>query len=599
MLATDNLSLIPLVEGAPYSDVETGRASVGNQYRVGAGGGVVIVNGHGASGFTLAQLNQGTTPYNNGLAQVTAQRSLTIAAGDTYNYVGEVIVHGESDEIAGNTSYGTQLQTWQSDWETDVNAITGGTGTVPFFVSQVSSRAMTQGGTNTAIQQLTASEVDRTEIRITQPKYQYTYVDQQHLTNASYRWMGEKDGEVVERVASGEDWQPLVPTGITAAGTIVKLAFNVPDPPCRWDTTNVMGAVDGRMGFEVYAPSQGSLTLDRVYIENATTCLVRLELSEQPQSDVRIRYAFSGGTNNQGGALNVDAPRGNLKDSDAAVYASGSDASNWAVHFDKAIDTITGPDGGDTFVAPQIGANESICSAHFGDDAGANITVPDIAGMEPGAAATVIGWVRLDSNGNVNILEQRGGTGYFSIRFLSGSLRFIGGSTSNTAITVDTIGENIGPGDWFAFAFVYEGGVGYRFRTYFEGVTTEHALTTAGSVPATITGMTTSWYIGSPNTVNQAIDGNIAYLGYWPGDAASTAEIDEVLAAPTDYSTAAIGEPALLFNFDSNDDLTTAGGVDNKGTLGASADGTGDNFVAANLEAAAPGNTATGACATP
>ena len=520
---------------------------------------------------------------------MTAQRNLTIAAGDTYEYGGTPFVHGESDSVAGNLTYQAELETLAANLSTDINAITGEAGTQPMIIAQMSSRAASQNAAQIAIAQKAAADA-QAGIYLARPAYYLPYVDRTHHTNLGYRWGFEKLGEVNRRIRAGEAWRPLEPDTIDAVGNLVDIDFHVPDPPCQWDTTNVIAAVDGNFGFEVSSATNGSLAISNTSLINATACIVRLTLNATPPADTRIRYAYSGGAGYQGDPQSVNAPRGNLKDSDAEVYASGSDPSNWAVHFDEPIDTFSAaPDGG---VVVDAGGGGAAClathSVDYSNDPGATISVADNDLWDPGTAGTWVLFVKQSATGNFNFWEHRGGSGLWSIRALNGRVRFLAGATSNDAQTSQTVLNNVGTGTWIGIAVTYDATNGYRIRTRAAGTTIEHALNTTGSIPASITGGTTAVYLGSPNTVNQGPTAQITGAAFWPGVEATTAQLDELLAGPSDYSASLLGAPTLYYPHTASDSLTTAGGVDNSGSAGATGDGTGSDLVAGDLIADAP-----------
>ncbi len=153
----------------------------------------LLVSCHGIGGTAYAGLKKGTAAYQNGMAQVTAGKALAAAAGQSYVVRVVTNVHGESDHLAKNAAYKDNLLTWQSDYETDVKAITQQTDAVIMLHTQMSSWTKYNSATSTIpMQQLEATLASNGKIALVGPKYNVAYdADGVHLTSAGYRHMGE------------------------------------------------------------------------------------------------------------------------------------------------------------------------------------------------------------------------------------------------------------------------------------------------------------------------------------------------------------------------------------------------------------------------
>ena len=77
----------------------------------------ILVSVHGESGTPYAGLKKGTRAYEHGMAQVRSAQELAIAAGRSYLVRAVTSVHGESDHIARNAAYDSDLAAWQRDYE--------------------------------------------------------------------------------------------------------------------------------------------------------------------------------------------------------------------------------------------------------------------------------------------------------------------------------------------------------------------------------------------------------------------------------------------------------------------------------------------------
>ncbi len=305
-----------------------------------------IVTMHGVGGTAYTGLKKGTTPYTNSTTAASTAFSLSTTAGRPYKVAAVTVVHGEADESAGTTAtqYEANLVEWQNDYQGDVQALTGQTGIVPLFTDQMSSWPSYSHSTpSSAIGQYNAAKNNPTKIYLVTPKYILDYVDTAHLTNYSYRRLGEYYGKVMKQVlVSGQSWQPVMPTSITRSANIIYADFHVPVAPLQFDTTKVLAKTN--YGFE-YSDSTSSASISSVELVDGDT--VKITLNTTPTgSNQRLRYAYTGSSNTPGRTSST-APRGNLRDSDttSALYTSdapsgmGTELNNWAMTFDEAITT--------------------------------------------------------------------------------------------------------------------------------------------------------------------------------------------------------------------------------------------------------------------
>ena len=210
-------SFIPLVEG-DGAGVETLSSSFANLITklarevvfvggpAGKNGHDLLVSAHGVGGTAYVGLKKGTAPFTNGMAQVTAGKTLAAAAGKSYVVRAVTNVHGESDHVAKNAAYQANLLEWQKDYETDVRAMTGQAEPIPMFETQISS--WTRYNTTTSaipMQQLGAHVAAPGKVILVGAKYHLEYVtDGVHLTASGYRHMGEYYA-IPARGARGQD----------------------------------------------------------------------------------------------------------------------------------------------------------------------------------------------------------------------------------------------------------------------------------------------------------------------------------------------------------------------------------------------------------
>jgi hypothetical protein len=334
-------SFVPLVEGDMFpSDpfpVETMSSAFANLATRLAGEPRhdLLVSVHGASGVAYEGLRKGTSPYENGMAQVRAARDLARDAELTYVVRAVTNVHGESDHIARNTEYEADLLEWQRDYEEDVRALTRQTEPVPMFITQMSSWTMYGSATSTIPYAQLAAHVDAPgKVILVGPRYHLPYAaDGIHLTSEGYRHMGEDYAKAYRRVVlDGRPWEPLRPMRITRIGASITVAFHVPSPPLVLDTELVTDP--GAYGFSFEDDSGAPPPIARVAVSAADT--VTITLAAPPTgAHARLRYAFTAPAGARAGT--TSGARGNLRDSDATPSLTGARLYDWCVHFDEPV----------------------------------------------------------------------------------------------------------------------------------------------------------------------------------------------------------------------------------------------------------------------
>lgn len=348
----DLTSFEPLVEGdnIPGSKVhvETMGASFANlASQLAHANGIthdILLSNHASGAKSYWQLKKGTKYYANGMAQVTAALAIAKQLGKSYVVRAVTNVHGESDHADKSTRYAEDLLEWQSDYEKDVQALTGQTEPVPMFETQISSWTKMMGGTETSaipMAQLAAHIASQSKrppgsgVILVGPKYHLPYSsDGVHLTMEGYRQMGEDYAKAYKRVViDGERWEPLRPSAVTRDGAVITLKLLVPAPPLVLDTTLVTDP--GSFGFE-YFDASGTAIPKIVRVELAGPDTVTITLEREPTGENRrIRYAYTAARRLKAGP--TTGPRGNLRDSDATKSRSGKHLYNWCIHFDEAV----------------------------------------------------------------------------------------------------------------------------------------------------------------------------------------------------------------------------------------------------------------------
>lgn len=295
----------------------------------------MVVSGHGVLGVAYEALKKGgsTSSYANGMAQAQAGFNLAKAQGKSYAVRAVTNVHGESDHQAGSTRYEQDLFEWQSNYQTDLKAITGQAEPIPMFHTQFSSWTAYGSTTSVVAQDQLRAHIDGPgKIILVGAKYHLHYSnDGIHLVNDGYRHMGEYYAKAYRRVVlEGKPWEPVRPMTITRVGAVVTARMYVPAPPLVIDTTLVTDP--GHYGFEWSddgGPSKPTIT--SVAITAPDTVVITLSATPTA-GNKRLRYAYTGTAGAKAGP--TTGPRGNLRDSDNTPSRNGEKLYNWTVHFD-------------------------------------------------------------------------------------------------------------------------------------------------------------------------------------------------------------------------------------------------------------------------
>ncbi len=287
-----------------------------------------IQDSWGVGGKAYVDLKKGTVPYSNSIAAVTRAKVLL----PTVIVPATLCIHGETD---GSCGYYAKVQEWQSDYQTDIQAITGQSGLIPMFMSQVQQQECGSGGTvgqPTYTGMLGAFEQTPTLTVLCNPKYMFPYVAAgTHLTNAGYRWMGEYYAKAYwKQIVLGQQWSPLRPLTVSTASNVITVQMTGFVPPLVFDTVNVSDP--GNYGF-AYTGGGGG-TISSVAITDATAGIIQITLTA-PATGGGLSVDYAIGTSTPHGP--TAGARGCLRDSDPLVSLSGNPLQNWCVHFCKKL----------------------------------------------------------------------------------------------------------------------------------------------------------------------------------------------------------------------------------------------------------------------
>lgn len=322
-------------------NVETPASALANLItNLATGSPQIVLFNNAVPGADYNSLKKGTTPYNNGLTDITTADGLTTNLSRSLRIIATANLHGPADR-ANAAAYPSYLDEWQADYQSDIQAITSQAQTIPMFIDQSSNfTGYNESTSELVIAQLSAAQ-NNNQIYMVGPKYQFAYAgDNVHLTNQGYRWLGEYYGKAIKRVVyDSQSITALAPAEVVRNRDIISLRLDVPAPPIAIDTTNVLSQTN--YGFE-YTDSGSPPSITNVQLDGQDT--VRITLSATPTgASQKLRYAYTGTSGAAPGAQSSGSARGNIRDSDATSSLYGNNLYNWLVHFDNAITVDESP----------------------------------------------------------------------------------------------------------------------------------------------------------------------------------------------------------------------------------------------------------------
>lgn len=350
-LMLSGAAFVPLVE----SGVESPSSGMANQMTFQIGTGYVVQeNLSFLLGASYVQLAQGTATYNAAITAV--QTSVTAAAALSRPIRVDAVVYSaggtDSDNGVSQATYEANMVTLQANYQTDAVAKTSQSGSVvPLLIDQISNWPTTfQSMTGVPAAQWTAARSHQDSIYCIGPRYPYTYVDDSHFVNTSYRKYGEQMGKVLKQIlVDHKRWVPLVPRAISRSGATITAQFWVPAGSLVIDTTSVVNAT-GTVGtstrfrgFEFFDDSGAPPTVTNVVVATADTLTITLSATPTGTAgSMRLRYAYSGAVGSIPNTATGVA--GNIRDSDTMLGLDGANLYNWLISFNEPMGFTWTPD---------------------------------------------------------------------------------------------------------------------------------------------------------------------------------------------------------------------------------------------------------------
>ncbi len=278
----------------------------------------------GQDGQGIAGIKKGgsVASYAGSIAEATKLRALLSAAGYDYRVAAVLLTHGEQD--LGSASYGADVLQLQADYETDLKAITGQTGTIPIIATQPSAGYPQPGVGNTSNINdvlLSTSLSYPSRIILAGSKIGLSYFSgDYHLDAAGSRDLGYLYADAVAPIiAGGTAFSPLYPISATRAGSVVTVTLNraASFDTSLWGTTHAStysSAWANGKGFEAVDGGGSPIAISSVSIVGA---VVTITCASAPTTISNALYGDGTGT----------IRRTQVRD------ASG----NWLVQFSRAV----------------------------------------------------------------------------------------------------------------------------------------------------------------------------------------------------------------------------------------------------------------------
>ena len=288
----------------------------------------LLVSAHGRNGNTIAQLSKGTLFYQNSITAITAAKAEAVRLGREYAVPYIDWIQGEADNAMSEANYLSALIQLQADYEADIKAITGQTGSIPLLLSQISNwTAYNRAESGVPLAQIRAALDYPDKFICVGPKYSLpTFADGIHLVAESSMRLGCMHGMAGEGVINGRAWLPTHCTRAVRVGKVVTLEFHTPHGNLALDTSAV--ADPGNWGLR-YVDSNGVASIDSVKLLGRDRIAITLA-SVPTGTGAFVGIADVGTSGSAGGP--TSGARACLRDSEIIKDGYGRPFYNWAVH---------------------------------------------------------------------------------------------------------------------------------------------------------------------------------------------------------------------------------------------------------------------------
>lgn len=200
-------------------------------------------------GASLDQINQGTAPWSDMLAQITQFHSYAVSGGKSFRHAIHQFDQGQTEGSPSTWQAG--MVTYQQQLEAASNAITGNTGHIPLHIMQNDVIFMAQYQQNLEILYPDCFRIVGADYCLEHHPAADS-VSSYHLTANGYMMKGEQYAKAYKwEVLQRRRWRNLQPLYATPDRYNVKIKYFVPYGQIAFDTSRVVNALDGFYGFKV------------------------------------------------------------------------------------------------------------------------------------------------------------------------------------------------------------------------------------------------------------------------------------------------------------------------------------------------------------
>ena len=298
----------------------------------------------GQDGTIIANLGKESKPYQKLIKDIKTAYKSSRGNGWEFEVPALCWMQGETDVNSyPGTNYRQLLLQFVEDINKDVKQITGQKKDIEIICYQTNSLTRAEHF-NPLAYRCPETEVAQTQMELVRdnpqfhasgPTYPYDCVnDIIHIDGYGQQRHGILAALAVQDILRHqENRRGLFPNKIEYGDTEVIIEFNIPCPPLKFDTIQVV-KVDN-FGFSVITPDNRNIAQEATIQENN----VHINCSEEPKG-CRVRYAVNGDYMKSG---RLYGPRGNLRDSQGdslLITIQGKDYPiyNWCYQFDIPIE---------------------------------------------------------------------------------------------------------------------------------------------------------------------------------------------------------------------------------------------------------------------
>lgn len=293
---------------------------------------VILSSNCSEGGQPISNLSKGSSNYQNILNDVQNGKRIAAQQGKSYRLLAITYTQGEANYNFGIDYYRTALRKLRSDLIEDIEKITGDDySDLPFITYQVSSSYKSETGIpycpDVALAQLELALEKGSGFYLATPIYQLQYKDRWHIDGYSSKLLGAYYGYVLNKVMSGEDWQPLHPISHTINGNVLNLTFNkmglIFDSPEKLPNHNKIQ----NKGFSIKNSSGIEIIQNVQMINNSNNCnTLKITCKESP-ANLIINYGFSDTDGRNAGQLRDN--------NNVSIYIGGNNyyLHNWCTIF--------------------------------------------------------------------------------------------------------------------------------------------------------------------------------------------------------------------------------------------------------------------------